>query len=143
MITTVEFVLERPMSTFVEKLGVCGIVPEHAYDDNFKDNPIGSGPYKFVQWDKGQQVIAEVNEDYYGDKPSIEKLTMVFMDTDAAYACCKIRWCGYGINNRELAKEKVEGTKIIDIPSIETYGVEFPMVSKTRQENKKWIWNRK
>ena len=62
--TTVQFTLTRPMSTFVEKLGVCGIVPKHAYDDNFKDNLIGSGPYKFVQWDKGQQVIAQVNEDY-------------------------------------------------------------------------------
>ena len=57
--------------------------------DTFKDNPIGSGPYKFVQWDKGQQVIAEANEDYYGNKPSIQKLTMVFLDTDAAYASVK------------------------------------------------------
>ena len=134
--TTVEFVLERPMSTFVEKLGVCGIVPEHAYDDNFKDNPIGSGPYKFVQWDKGQQVIAEVNEDYYGDKPSIEKLTMVFMDTDAAYAAVKSGDVDMASINGELAKEKVEGTKILDIPSIETYGVEFPMVSNTGKKTK-------
>ena len=65
---TVEFTLERPMSTFIEKLGACGIVPKHAYNDSFKDNPIGSGPYKFVQWDKGQQVIAEANEDYYEKK---------------------------------------------------------------------------
>ena len=134
--TTVEFVLERPMSTFVEKLGVCGIVPEHAYDDNFKDNPIGSGPYKFVQWDKGQQVIAEVNEDYYGDKPSIKKLTMVFMDTDAAYAAVKSGDVDMASINGELAKEKVEGTKILDIPSIETYGVEFPMVSNTGKKTK-------
>ena len=134
--TIVEFKLERPMSTFVEKLGVCGIVPEHAYDDNFKDNPIGSGPYKFVQWDKGQQVIAEANEDYYGDKPSIEKLTMVFMDTDAAYAAVKSGDVDMASINGELAKEKVEGTKVLDIPSIETYGVEFPMVANTGEKTK-------
>ena len=129
--TTVEFKLERPMSTFIEKLGTCGIVPKHAYDDNFKDNPIGSGPYKFVQWDKGQQVIAEVNEDYYGDKPSIKKLTMVFLDTDAAYAAVKSGEVDMAAINGDLAKEEVEGTEILDIPSIETYGVEFPMVANT------------
>ena len=129
--TTVEFKLERPMSTFVEKLGTCGIVPKHAYNDDFKDNPIGSGPYKFVQWDKGQQVIAEVNEDYYGDKPSIKKLTMVFLDTDAAYAAVKSGDVDMAAINGDLAKEEVEGTEILDIPSIETYGVEFPMVANT------------
>ena len=129
--TTVEFKLERPMSTFIEKLGTCGIVPKHAYDDNFKDNPIGSGPYKFVQWDKGQQVIAEVNEDYYGDKPSIKKLTMVFLDTDAAYAAVKSGDVDMAAINGDLAKEEVEGTEVLDIPSIETYGVEFPMVANT------------
>ncbi len=29
-------------------------------------NPIGSGPYKFVQWDEGQQLIVEANPYYYG-----------------------------------------------------------------------------
>ena len=132
--TTVQFTLTRPMSTFVEKLGVCGIVPKHAYDDNFKDNPIGSGPYKFVQWDKGQQVIAQVNEDYYGDKPSIDKLTMVFLDTDAAYAAVKSGDVDMASINGDLAKEEVKGTKILDIPSIETYGVEFPMVKNTGEK---------
>ena len=132
--TTVEFTLERPMSTFVEKLGVCGIVPKHAYDDDFKDNPIGSGPYKFVQWDKGQQVIAEANEDYYGDKPSIKKLTMVFLETDAAYAAVKSGDVDMASINGDLAKEEVEGTEILDIPSIETYGVEFPMVANTGEK---------
>lgn len=134
--TTVEFKLERPMSTFVEKLGACGIVPKHAYNDSFKDNPIGSGPYKFVQWDKGQQVIAQANEDYYGDKPSIKKLTMVFLDTDAAYAAVKSGDVDMASINGDLAKEKVEGTKILDIPSIETYGVEFPMVANTGKKTK-------
>ena len=132
--TTVQFTLTRPMSTFVEKLGVCGIVPKHAYDDNFKDNPIGSGPYKFVQWDKGQQVIAQVNEDYYGEKANIQKLTMVFLDTDAAYAAVKSGDVDMASINGDVAKEEVRGTNILDIPSIETYGVEFPMVKNTGEK---------
>ncbi|MEG0856709.1 MAG: ABC transporter substrate-binding protein [Terrisporobacter sp.] len=134
--TTVEFTLTRPMSTFVEKLGACGIVPKHAYNDEFKDKPIGSGPYEFVQWDKGQQVIAKANENYYGDKPSMKKLTMVFLDTDAAYAAVKTGDVDMATINGELAKEKVEGTEILDIQSIETYGIEFPMVANTGEKTK-------
>lgn len=51
---TVAFILNKPQSTFIEKMAYIGIVPKHAHNENFKDNPIGSGPYEFIQWDKGQ-----------------------------------------------------------------------------------------
>ena len=125
--TTIEFKLNRTYSAFMERLAYLGIVPEHAYDENFKDNPIGSGPYEFVQWDKGQQVIAKANENYYGDKPQIKQLTMVFLDTDAAYSALQKGDVDVCQINGNLADKKVDGAKVIDIDSIECYGVEFPM----------------
>ena len=125
--TTIEFKLNRTYSAFMERLAYLGIVPEHAYDENFKDNPIGSGPYEFVQWDKGQQVIAKANENYYGDKPQIKQLTMVFLDTDAAYSTVQKGDVDVCQINGNLADKKVDGAKVIDIDSIECYGVEFPM----------------
>lgn len=125
---TIAFKLTRPFSTFLERLAYLGIIPKHAHDANFKDSPIGSGPYKFVQWDKGQQVIAEANEDYYGDVPKIKKLTMVFLETDAAFAAVRNGDVDVASINGTLAKKKVEGTQVIDIPSIECYGVCFPMI---------------
>ena len=124
---TVEFKLKNPQSTFIEKLARVGIVPKHAHDSNFADNPIGSGPYKFVQWDKGQQVIAEANEYYYGEKPSIEKLTMVFMDDDAAYAAVKAGEVDIASIPGSFAKEEIEDKKLIELDSIETYGVAYAM----------------
>ncbi|MGL5328620.1 MAG: ABC transporter substrate-binding protein [Peptostreptococcaceae bacterium] len=124
---TVEFKLKNPQSTFVEKLARVGIVPKHAHNEGFKDNPIGSGPYKFVQWDKGQQVIAQANEHYYGEKPSIQKLTMVFMDDDAAYAAVKAGEIDIASIPGSFANEKVEGKNLIELDSIETYGVAYAM----------------
>lgn len=126
--TTVEFKLTRPYSPFIERLAYLGIVPKHAHDEGFKDSPVGSGPYKFVQWDKGQQVIAVANDDYYGEKPQIKKLTMVFMETDTAFEAVKNGTIDVAQINGTLAEQKVEGAQIIDIPSIECYGVSFPMI---------------
>lgn len=124
---TIDFKLKEPQSTFMEKLAYLGIVPKHAHGSDFADNPIGSGPFKFIQWDKGQQVIAEKNKDYYGDGAGVDKLTMVFLDTDAAYAAVKSGDVDMASITGDLAGEKVEGTKIVNLDTIETFGVEFPM----------------
>lgn len=124
---TIDFKLKEPQSTFMEKLAYLGIVPKHAHGSDFADTPIGSGPFKFIQWDKGQQVIAEKNKDYYGDEAGVDKLTMVFLDTDAAYAAVKSGDVDMASITGALASEKVEGTKIVNLDTIETFGVEFPM----------------
>src|SRR5690606_9339787 len=56
---TVRFLLKEPQSTFVSLLISTGIVPQHAYSSDYAERPIGSGPYQFVQWDRGQQLIVE------------------------------------------------------------------------------------
>ncbi len=132
--TTVAFHLTRVYSPFMEKMAYLGIVPEHAYDENFKDAPIGSGPYKLVQWDKGQQMIFVPNEEYYGKKAQIKQLTLAFLSTDAAYAAVENGTIDVAQITGTLAQKQVEGTQIIDIPSIECYGVCFPMV---KNEGKK------
>ncbi len=55
------------------------IVPQHAVeakgDDAFNAAPIGSGPYKFVSWQKGVAVALERYDDYWGEKgvfPTVE-----------------------------------------------------------------------
>lgn len=36
--------------------------------------PVGSGPYRFVEWVKGTRVVLERNEEYWGTKPKIKRL---------------------------------------------------------------------
>ncbi|MCS7058106.1 MAG: glutathione ABC transporter substrate-binding protein [Meiothermus sp.] len=40
----------------------------------YRDNPVGTGPYKFDRWQKGQFVELVRNDDYWGRKPAIERL---------------------------------------------------------------------
>ena len=40
------------------------------------EHPTGTGPFKFVSWEKGNQLVLERNDDYYGTKPGYK--TLVF-----------------------------------------------------------------
>jgi len=40
----------------------------------YRDNPVGTGPYKFDRWQKGQFVELVRNDEYWGKKPAIERL---------------------------------------------------------------------
>jgi len=46
------------------------IVPKHDVeavgDEFFAENPIGTGPFKFVRWDKGVPIVMERYDNYYG-----------------------------------------------------------------------------
>jgi peptide/nickel transport system substrate-binding protein len=44
-------------------------------DDEFNLNPIGSGPYKFVEWNPGEYVKVERNEDYWLVYPNLDTIT--------------------------------------------------------------------
>lgn len=128
---TVEFELSDPQSTFINKLVALGIVPEHAYNETYGQNPIGSGPYKFVQWDKGQQVIFEANPDYYGQEPYFKKITMLFMGSDAAFAAAKAGQVDLAEIPASYVNQKVNGMKIVSIDSIDARGISFPLQANT------------
>ncbi len=53
------------------------IVPKSLIDagNNFNENPIGSGPYKFVEWTLGDKIDFVAFEDYFGGAPAITNMT--------------------------------------------------------------------
>ncbi|HEX9122133.1 MAG TPA: ABC transporter substrate-binding protein [Actinomycetota bacterium] len=60
------------------------VPPEASKNADFADDPVGTGPYKFVEWTKGDHVTLERNPDYWGDEPSIAKVTYQFPSESGA-----------------------------------------------------------
>jgi len=58
--------------------GAAWIVPkkyvEKVGDDGFKRAPIGAGPYKFVSFNPGIELVLEANEQYWRKVPSVKRL---------------------------------------------------------------------
>ena len=66
--------LRRPWPQLLSNLVSFGIIPQGSADTQ-KDNPLGSGPFRFVSYDESQQVAdLEAFESYWGGAPQIKKL---------------------------------------------------------------------
>lgn len=129
--TTVEFKLTKPCVTFIYTVAQMGIVPEKAYSDKFgmsADQIIGSGPYKMVQWDKGQQFILEANEDYYGEKPEIERAVFLIQEEDARFVAAKAGEVDIALTSATLATTEIEGMHVEKVESVDNRGITLPTV---------------
>ncbi len=42
--------------------------------ETFANNPVGTGPFKFVQWDRGDKIVLEANKNYWGGRPKLDRV---------------------------------------------------------------------
>lgn len=128
---TVVITLKQPTSIFLNTLASVGIVPEHAYSDDYGRNPIGSGPYKLVEWRPQEQLIFTANENYYGEQPAIENVTVVFMSEDAALAAVQAGQVDVAYSTATLGTTEVPGYHVEAIPSADNRGFTLPVLPDT------------
>ena len=50
------------------------IIPKGISESELEKNPIGAGPYKFVEYIPGQKIVLEAFEDYYLGAPEIKEV---------------------------------------------------------------------
>ncbi|PKM78370.1 MAG: ABC transporter substrate-binding protein [Firmicutes bacterium HGW-Firmicutes-15] len=77
---TVEITLSQYNAAMLNNFTI-GIIPKHLLEgqdlttSSFNQNPVGTGRYKFVKWDKAGGTVEMVkNEKYYDKVPTIEKI---------------------------------------------------------------------
>lgn len=78
---TVKITMRAASAPFVKNLAMALASPivapsaiEAATDGQAITNPVGTGPYKFVDWTKGASVTLVANEDYWGEAPKTKNL---------------------------------------------------------------------
>jgi len=80
---TVEYTLEEPNSGFLTQLGnfaFTHILPAHLYEGTdwatnpYNLKPVGSGPFRFVEWVPGEHIVMERFDDYFGPRASMDQV---------------------------------------------------------------------
>ncbi|MBQ8933595.1 MAG: ABC transporter substrate-binding protein [Lachnospiraceae bacterium] len=69
---------EEPNPSTLRRLTYVKIIPkdyvEEVGNEEFEKHPVGSGPYKFVKWEKDAVIELEAFDDYFGGKREIDHL---------------------------------------------------------------------
>ncbi|WP_338722724.1 ABC transporter substrate-binding protein [Devosia sp. XK-2] len=74
---TVKFTLSEPYAPFMSNLASpTGLIVSPAaveqFGADYGRNPVGTGPFKFEEWQSNTSVVASRNQDYWGGAPALE-----------------------------------------------------------------------
>jgi len=77
----VQFTLQEPFAPFIQNLAmfsfaIASPAALDEYGNDFFKNPVGTGPFKFVEWIQDDKVTLVKNEAYWGEAAKID--TLVF-----------------------------------------------------------------
>lgn len=76
---TVAITIKKPFAPFLANLAMfpVSIVSPAAvkkHGENFRDHPVGTGPYRLLRWNKGHSIALTHNKQYWGGRPHVERL---------------------------------------------------------------------
>ncbi|MBQ6214798.1 MAG: ABC transporter substrate-binding protein [Oscillospiraceae bacterium] len=78
--------LHHPDSGLLARLAFVPMVTEKSYQDSpdqMVTTPVGTGPYKLVEWVSGSSMTLTYNENYWGKEPQIKDVTIVYIVDDS------------------------------------------------------------
>ncbi len=79
--TTVHILTSGPDPILPARMYYFMIVPPEASEaEDFASAPVGSGPYRFVSWDRGNEVVLEADPNWRGDAPDVTQVTYRFIE---------------------------------------------------------------
>ena len=133
---TVEFTLDEAYSPFFDTVAMLQIVPSDAYDSTtFDTKPIGTGAFKVAEYTTNQQMILETNKDCFSGAPSIDKITLVYMDQDAAIAAAGSGQLDIVMVSPSYSKENIEGMTLTSCKTMDVRQVSLPVLEEQEMKD--------
>lgn len=71
--STVVVTLSEPYAPFLDGLVSIAILSPESFDDAVS-TPVGSGPYRFVEWLPNERIVLEANDAYWGPTPALDRI---------------------------------------------------------------------
>lgn len=133
--TTVKIHLSEPDVLFLRRVHqYWGAIPTEYYNevgyDGFAEHPIGTGPFKFVEWKKGDRIVLEAFEDYWEEGlPNVAEVIFRPIPEESTRIAA-VQTGEIHIANRLPAEEAqrllgAENVKIVRYPTDRVYYIAF------------------
>ncbi|MEG2789289.1 MAG: ABC transporter substrate-binding protein [Romboutsia sp.] len=88
---TIKITLPVASDTFLYSMSKISPIPKHVFEGETdiaksekNNSPIGSGPFKFKEWNKGESLLFEKNTDYFGGEPKADMVAMKIIPNEAS-----------------------------------------------------------
>jgi peptide/nickel transport system substrate-binding protein len=73
-----------PDALLLNRLTHVLIVPRGRQAQDYDSQPIGTGPYRFVRWERGTRLTLEAFPDYWGGRPPVDRVEFLPLDVPRA-----------------------------------------------------------
>jgi len=133
---TVNMITAYPDGIFLNRLALFGQIVPPSYirmmgDEGFKKSPVGTGPFRFSNWEKGKELVLVRNENYW--RPELPYLDGIVFKFGDAHQRVKMLLGGKvdmitDFEPVDLEKISRNGLKIIREPSFNMMSVNFNLL---------------
>jgi len=144
----VRFLLREPWPDFLvfyatPATGAAWIVPakyvEKVGDEGFKKAPVGAGPYRFVSFTPGVELVLEAWEQYWRKTPSVKRLVLkTVADETTRLAMLKRGEVDIAYAFRGVTAEAVRRTPGLTLKASDSHGLHWFLFSE--QWDPKSVW---
>lgn len=132
---TVKITLDDPRPTFLGSLADEWTIIPPGYlaevgEEGFAEHPVGTGPFQFVEWVKGDRIVMEANPNYFGDPGPLVQNLIFRPIPESATRVAAIQTGEIDIAKRLTSEEAqsllgVEGVKVVSYPADRVYYIAF------------------
>jgi len=141
--TVIRFVLREPYAPFlIASLSKLNIIPKHIWEPVLADlarkpenaesyqeaTPIGSGPFKFVQWKKSEEVVLEAVPDHFAAPKMRRWILRIIPNVEAALGGLRqgqINFLGNYSGDPQLLDKLVKENRSLTLVSTMDVGMRF------------------
>jgi peptide/nickel transport system substrate-binding protein len=125
---TILIITNGPDPILLKRLTLLDIVnkkyTESSPDNIINTKPVGTGPYQVIEWNRGEEIKIEKFNDYWGQKPNIQKVTYRFIQENSTrLAALKAGEINLAVNMLPEYLEQLPAYKTAN--SIEFYFLRF------------------
>ncbi|KAB2333359.1 glutathione ABC transporter substrate-binding protein [Cytobacillus depressus] len=136
---TVEIKTKYPYGVFLASLAHTNaaiVSPTADQKQDLMNSPVGTGPFQFVSWVPGDQIVLKSNPEYWGGEPELKKVVFkVVPEVSTAISMLQAGEVQFLDNLPTEQMKRIESLKNVEVQKVDGTPVYYFTVNHAKKEN--------